>query len=44
MGFVQLHVGTEWVYFVFAIVNFGEFVGYLFSRESVYNKSQQESA
>jgi hypothetical protein len=44
MGFVQQHVGTEWIYFIFAIVNFVEFVCYLFSRETVYNTIQQESA
>ena len=36
MGFVQKHVGTKWIYFIFAIVNFVQFIGYVFSNETVY--------
>lgn len=30
MGFVATHAGLRWVYLTFAIVNFVEFIGYLF--------------
>lgn len=38
MGFIQQHVGTKWIYFTFAILNFLQFICYLFSKETVYIK------
>ncbi|KAK6197437.1 major facilitator superfamily domain-containing protein [Scheffersomyces amazonensis] len=35
-GFVQQHAGTKWVYFVFAILNFVQFILWLFADETVY--------
>lgn len=30
MGFVTYHLGWQWVYWIFAIINAAQFVGYLF--------------
>lgn len=38
MGFVQKHASTNWIYFTFAIVNFVQFICYLFSNETVYDR------
>ncbi|RHZ54239.1 uncharacterized protein CDV56_105690 [Aspergillus thermomutatus] len=37
MGFVIQHAGVEWVYWIFAIINFIQFIGYLlFGAESMH--------
>lgn len=38
MGFVQKHASTKWIYFTFAIVNFLQFICYLFSNETVFDR------
>ncbi|KAL6449820.1 hypothetical protein SBY92_004143 [Candida maltosa Xu316] len=38
-GFIQYHVGTKWIFFVFAIMNFFQFVFFIFSTETVYVRS-----
>ncbi|KAG5419624.1 hypothetical protein I9W82_001504 [Candida metapsilosis] len=35
-GFIQKHAGTKWIFFVFAIMNFAQFVLWIFARETVY--------
>ncbi|KAG7661564.1 uncharacterized protein J8A68_004933 [[Candida] subhashii] len=37
-GFIQYHAGTKWILFVFAIMNFIQFVLYLFAKETVYTR------
>lgn len=39
MGFVQKHVGTKWIYFTFSVINFSQFIRYLFSNETVYDSN-----
>ncbi|EEP76552.1 predicted protein [Uncinocarpus reesii 1704] len=37
MGFVVQHIGVEWVFWLFAIINFCQFVAYiLFGKETLY--------
>lgn len=36
MGFVQYHAGTKWIYFTFAIMNFIQFILWIFADETVY--------
>lgn len=36
MGVVQFHAGTKWIYFTFVIMNFIQFVLWIFSDETVY--------
>ncbi|KAG7665108.1 uncharacterized protein J8A68_001418 [[Candida] subhashii] len=38
-GFIQQHAGTKWVFFVFAIMNFGQFVLWIFARETIYTRT-----
>lgn len=42
MGFVQQHAGTRWVYWVFAIVNFIQFIGWLIADETLYLRGDDE--
>ncbi|KAK6205238.1 major facilitator superfamily domain-containing protein [Scheffersomyces amazonensis] len=35
-GFVQQHAGTKWIYFLFAIINFVQFVLWILADETVY--------
>ena len=35
-GFIQKHAGTKWIFFVYAIMNFAQFVLWIFARETVY--------
>ncbi|KAA8898285.1 hypothetical protein TRICI_006603 [Trichomonascus ciferrii] len=42
MGFVQQHAGTHWVYWVFAIVNFIQFLGWLAADETLYLRGEDE--
>lgn len=43
MGFVQKHVGTSWIYYTFSIINFVQFIAYLFSRETVYTRNESST-
>lgn len=42
-GFIQYHVGSKWIFFVFAIMNFVQFLGWVFSRETVYTRSSPQN-
>lgn len=44
MGFVQYHVGTKWIYFTFAIMNFIQFVLWLLADETVYVRQSEPSS
>ncbi|KAK6460363.1 major facilitator superfamily domain-containing protein [Scheffersomyces coipomensis] len=35
-GFIQQHAGTKWIYFVFAFMNFAQFILWIFADETVY--------
>ncbi|KAI3403423.2 hypothetical protein KGF56_003707 [Candida oxycetoniae] len=37
-GFIQYHAGTRWVFWVFAIMNFIQFLLWIVSRETVYSR------
>ncbi|CUM49414.1 uncharacterized protein AC631_05751 [Debaryomyces fabryi] len=39
MGFVQYHVGTKWIFFTFAIMNFIQFILWLLADETVYARN-----
>lgn len=41
MGFVQYHVGTKWIYFTFAVMNF---VLWLLADETVYVRQSEPSS
>ncbi|CDK26262.1 unnamed protein product [Kuraishia capsulata CBS 1993] len=41
MGFVVQHVGFKWIYFIFAIFNFLQFVGWAISKETLYERNDQ---
>ncbi|MDN6164264.1 MAG: MFS transporter [Tetragenococcus halophilus] len=44
MGFVEYHVGTKWIYFTFAIMNFLQFVLWMFAQETVYVRNNNNSS
>lgn len=44
MGFVQYHVGTMWIYFTFAIMNFIQFILWLLADETVYIRNHNNHA
>lgn len=41
-GFIQQHAGTKWIFFVFAIMNFIQFVLWIFARETIYTRASPE--
>jgi MFS family permease len=45
MGFVVKHIGVQWIFWIFAIINFGQFVCYLaLGDETVYNPESEPKA
>lgn len=42
MSFVQQHAGTKWVFFVYAFMSFGVFVGWLFASETLYLRGENQ--
>ncbi|PYH96646.1 MFS general substrate transporter [Aspergillus ellipticus CBS 707.79] len=44
MGFVTQHIGVQWIYWIFAIINFGQFVAYLLlGEETSYMPTESEA-
>lgn len=44
MGFVIQHIGVQWIFWIFAIINFCQFICYvLFGDETVYNPAKEHS-
>lgn len=41
-GFIQQHVGTKWIFFTFAIMNFVQFILWIWADETVYVKSEDD--
>lgn len=44
MGFVEYHVGTKWIYFTFAIMNFIQFILWLLADETVYVRNNNNNS
>ncbi|KAJ6116225.1 hypothetical protein N7512_005950 [Penicillium capsulatum] len=43
MGFVAKHIGVQWIFWIFAIINFGQFLLYLtLGDETIYNPEDDE--
>uniref|UniRef100_A0A060T9Y3 ARAD1D18524p n=1 Tax=Blastobotrys adeninivorans TaxID=409370 RepID=A0A060T9Y3_BLAAD len=42
MSFVEQHAGTKWVFFVFAFMSFGIFVGWVLADETMYLRNENE--
>ncbi|KAI5966600.1 hypothetical protein CANMA_003277 [Candida margitis] len=41
-GFIQQHAGSKWIFFVFALMNFAQFILWIFARETVYTRTSPE--
>lgn len=45
MGFVVKHIGVQWIFWIFAIINFCQFLAYLaIGDETIYNPASKEAA
>jgi len=43
-GFIQQHVGAKWIFFTFAIMNFVQFILWIWADETVYVRSDNDEA
>ncbi|CAK9439495.1 uncharacterized protein LODBEIA_P35950 [Lodderomyces beijingensis] len=41
-GFIQYHAGTKWIFFTYAIMNFCQCLGWVFSRETIYSRNSPD--